>query len=289
MKNTFQQLYLHCKLFLNKYPVYILTIFLILVAILVQLFFDIEKSAQVGDWLAGFAGTLAFLWLIASFQQQKDQLMIQSQELQLQREAIQLQAKELKNIGKFSALEQINVIVDKAIKDVEQSDTPIKNYAELMTVFTTRKFVEDLDIFFYSTDRDNISKTYQVWIVQEAEIRKFVARIATALKIYLGQTLDKEIDYSLDDIQFLHNNLYQIKYIPYLNETYAVMQSLIMMLQIMEPTLKKIQLAGWTATLIDPTTKDTSQYNKEIFDPLTSVLDKNKLEYPKIYKLYKSM
>jgi len=33
----------------------------------VQLFFDIEKSTQVGNWLAEFAGTLAFLWHIGSF------------------------------------------------------------------------------------------------------------------------------------------------------------------------------------------------------------------------------
>lgn len=148
------------------------------------LLFDLEKSAQVGDWLAGFAGTLAFLWLIASFQQQKNQLIIQSEELKLQREAIQLQAKELKNIGRFSVLEQVERIVKNAITDMESTGY-ITKINELVTFPTNNDFVTNLDILFDSNDRDLIVTKYQEWAIKEMEIRTFIARIATALRIYL--------------------------------------------------------------------------------------------------------
>ncbi|QOY51706.1 hypothetical protein [Candidatus Sulfurimonas baltica] len=251
--------------------------------------YSIEESAQVGDWLAGFAGTLAFLWLIASFQQQKNQLSIQSEELKLQREAIQLQAKELKNIGKFSALEQVSRIVDSAIKDIEASTTSIKNYTELINLFTRRDFFENLETFFDSLDKKLIIDKYQEWVIQEAEVRKFVARISTALKIYLEQSSEETIDYDLDDVQFLHNNLYHIKYIPYLNETYVVMQNLVMLLITMKSILKKIQLAGWCASTIDMDANFQNEMDKMMLNDLVKDIDNAKLEYPEIYKLYKNI
>jgi len=274
------------KIFVN-YSLYIITGIVILMAILVQFNCTIEKSAQIGDWLAGFAGTLAFLWLIAGFQQQKKQLVIQSEELKLQREAIQLQAKELKGIGKFSALEQVRKIVENAVNDIEGSDSPIKKINEIVSFLMNKDFVNNLDIFFDSKDRTLIFEKYQVWAVQEAELRKFIARISTALKIYLEQSLDEDIEYNIDDLSFLKKNIHHIKSIPYLNELDGIMQGFVMLFVSSEPMLKKIQLAGLSATIINMDSKFQNEMDKGMLDKLANDLDTAKLEYPEIYKLYK--
>ncbi len=80
-----------------------LSIFVVLIAFIVQLFTD--KPNEIGDWLAGFASLLAFTWLIYGSFMQRDELSMQRDELKLQRESIRLQTSELQNMSKLSALE----------------------------------------------------------------------------------------------------------------------------------------------------------------------------------------
>jgi len=77
--------------------------------------------ADVGQFVSGIAGALAFLWIILAYRQQSRQLELQRRELQLQRRelimsraALQLQAQELKN-----SVEQQRELVSVTRQQVE--------------------------------------------------------------------------------------------------------------------------------------------------------------------------
>jgi len=97
------------------------TLTFIFIAVIVLVMQGFPKSAnEVGDFLAGFAGALAFLWLIASFHIQSKELVMQRKELQLQREAMSKQTQEFKHLAQFSALEHVKNMMDLMLRDLDE-------------------------------------------------------------------------------------------------------------------------------------------------------------------------
>jgi hypothetical protein len=65
------------------------------------------KLNELGDFLAGSFGPIAFLWLVLGFLQQ-------GRELKLSTDALHLQAQELKH-----SVEQQSIMADAAVKQIE--------------------------------------------------------------------------------------------------------------------------------------------------------------------------
>jgi hypothetical protein len=56
----------------------------------------LETLNQIGGFIAGFAGALAFVWLVAAYHLQGNELKLQREELKLQRASLDLQKEELR-------------------------------------------------------------------------------------------------------------------------------------------------------------------------------------------------
>lgn len=76
---------------------------------------DMNTLSQLGGYLSGFASAIAFIWLIAVYIQQGSELQLQRQELSLQRNALDLQREELKKMGKYASMEQVEHIIETII------------------------------------------------------------------------------------------------------------------------------------------------------------------------------
>lgn len=97
----------------------ITTVALFFVFIVVFLFFTLADAYHIGSYISGFASSLAFIWLIASYQQQSKELQLQRSELVLQRQSLDNQSKELDQLGKYAALEQMARMIDFFEKSLE--------------------------------------------------------------------------------------------------------------------------------------------------------------------------
>lgn len=73
----------------------------------------VETLSHLGDFFSGFASTLAFIWLVAAYLLQAQELRLQRSELTLQREAMQQQRDEWRKMGRYAALEQASRILDQ--------------------------------------------------------------------------------------------------------------------------------------------------------------------------------
>jgi hypothetical protein len=279
--------YSKMNFFFKNNWIIILSGLIVLIAILVFLTSDtLDDAAKVGDFLAGFASSLAFLWLIASFKQQQNELKIQREELTLQRKAIELQGQELKNLSKFSALEQVRLIAYSAMEQVKLSDTSTKDHNDFLNVFISKEFFENMEVMFDSTNEVEIASIYKKWVPIEMEMRGFFNKISTASKIYLEQVSDEKIDFAQEDFQFIQNNIEQIKKIPYIAEVANTLVAFGGMFIQYEPFLKKIQLSGVTAMSLGLGKRTHKLFDEYMFEDLKKELDKYGLEYPAIIQRY---
>lgn len=275
------------KEFISKHWLSIVTLIILLFAIFV---FAISKTmndaANVGDYLAGFAGSLAFLWLIASFKQQQKALAIQSEELTLQRKAIELQGKELKNLGKFSALEQVRIIVQDAVNQIKMSETHTKDHTDFLTILIDDKLYKSFDFISTSNNISEIAAIYREWLPIETEIRGFFNKIVTASKIYLEQVSEEDVDFSEEALLFIQNNMQQIIKIPYISEVAGTLQSFIPIFIQLHPFLIKMQLAGIAAMSLGMNNNIQKIFDEKMFVELKKELDQYDLDYPAILSLY---
>lgn len=91
--------------------------YLLIIAIVVGLKFDDFTSLklnELGDFLAGAFGPVAFLWLVLGFLQQ-------GRELKLSTDALRLQAKELKN-----SVEQQSIMASAAMQQIEAQQVALE-------------------------------------------------------------------------------------------------------------------------------------------------------------------
>lgn len=219
------------------------TIAIISIAILVLIFTkDISDAAQFGDFLAGFAGSLAFLWLVASFRQQGAELALQRRELSLQRKALELQTNELKNMGEFAALEQVNHIIGSALKKLSRGPEATNEPSKLLMACMPS---DEWKILLESTEPKEVFDAYKKFGEKTGPIHQFIASIASASRLYLKATGNIHVDYTLTDINFLYINKPWIEKIPHISEHNSNVFSLVESMYLLEPGLKSMNLAGF--------------------------------------------
>jgi len=123
---------------LISYPAYI-------TALIVLLFFGMSISKdifslpmnEIGDSLAGFAGVLAFLWIIVTVLLQNRDLKLQYEEIKDMKQASESQARSLKSAEIFKALEYIEFKFERVRPMIEECKGRIDN--------EIREFIESYD------------------------------------------------------------------------------------------------------------------------------------------------
>jgi len=272
------------KIFKDKFATQILTVLILAVAFIVYISKDIEKAAQIGDFLAGFAGALAFLWLIESFRQQQYEIKMQKEEIKMQRKALELQAEELKNANKIATYNHIQQLSTESIFELYNANIGIKTHSELFNIF-----FKDLSkykiIFSESEDKEEIVKAWMEWWNIEQSVNIFVSKIAFALKLYIEYKTNVQTTSKMN-IDYIEAHLEEMKEIPYLEQFYGTFKNLIIPMKVSIPYLNLFRLSGTLALMIDQDDTLKEEMNKQTFKELLKSLDDNNIEYPNIYSIY---
>lgn len=242
--------------FVKEHWLGFLTGLIIIVAIITTIVVSkLEDASYVGGYLSGFAATLAFIWLIASFRLQSQELTLQRKELELQRRAIELQTTEIQSMSKYAALEQVRNMVDGAVQRLAKSNSGVTEPGEL---FQASMPTVEWATLLESTDPQEVHNAYKSWGQKYGAATQFLASMTLASKFYLRSINNTSVDYGLSDAQFFYINKVWIEKIPhiseYFNHTYLVAEAMTKL----EPGVKSIHLAGITAI--------ERLFSKEVFD-----------------------
>ena len=240
----------------TEHWLWILTGLIIIVAIITPIVVSkFEDVSYVGGYLSGFAATLAFIWLIASFRLQSQELTLQRKELELQRRAIELQTSEIQSMSKYAALEQVANVVNGAVQRLSKSKSGVTTPEELYQIsMPTAEWFTLME----STNPQEVYDAYKNWGTTYGTATHFLASMTVAAKLYLKSTNNTSVDYSLSDATFFYRNKVWIEKIPqiseYFHNTYLVAEAMTML----DPGIKTIHLAGVTAL--------KQLFSKEAFD-----------------------
>ena len=194
-------------------PILLSTILVVVLALLV--FALAEKPNEIGDWLAGFAGTLAFLWLVYGNYMQRI-------ELGMQRKALDIQGKELKSMNNFSALQLIKDELQQMDTLINQSGySNLDNLAHIHLQGKLKETKKEIDAFTAGNiDLEDFQETiyhlsrFQKLIIEIIDI--FTSTAITYFKISHSCSFNFTDDYS----SILNSNEKVLKSTPYLKHRY---------------------------------------------------------------------
>lgn len=237
---------------------------------------NLEQASQIGEFISGFAATLAFLWLIASFQLQAREIASQREELKLQRTALEGQAAELRNASKFSALSQIADIMDRAKEKIARSQI-VSSEADLTGAFTSG--LAHWKPILESRNAQLVQDHYQQWLKTEGLVRSYIASIAMSLKIYLEYFALQEFDRSQADEDFVYVYQTWMNRVPYLTEHSANAFMLANFLVMYQPGLKAMRLAGLVASKL---VLGTDLFKEGTLEKMKKELEKEGVTIPAI-------
>ena len=223
---------------------------LFVVAVLAAWFImPLERAAQTGDLLAGFAGALAFVWLIASFRQQSKELRLQREELSLQRNAIQLQTNELKHMARLTTARQVVTIVEAANNRLRELRQPFRSPDELRTACMSYR---EWKVILESQNPQHIVDVFNNWQKVSEKVEKaarpYLASLCEAARLYFWATDKGGIKEGLIDEQFFSTYRTNISQIPHLSE-YSDIGSTLANVLLDKPDRSVLRLAGLTAAL----------------------------------------
>lgn len=143
----------------------------------------LEDLDHLGSFFSGIAGTLALLWLIAGYRTQAHELRLQREELGLQRDALEAQRKELHQMGKYAAYEQIAHLMEQFETNLASSpEGSPKRVSELFSAFT--RVAADWKELLESDDDERVHDLYTVHMATAALCEEFLNRVLAAVGIY---------------------------------------------------------------------------------------------------------
>ena len=220
----------------------------VVVAAVAGFFFlpDMSMRSQFGDYLSGFAGAVAFIWLIAAYLQQGNELRLQREELSLQRQSLDLQREELKKMSKYAAMEQVAHLLDQFDRSLhENPNSPVKTANDFPVAFMTG--MQLWKTITESPNPNEVFKAYTEWMKIEGPAKEFLARLVTATELYCeasGKNILPQGNSPAERIYFGHQALLDI---PYIRHYIGAASTLATAVLSTEPGLDRIQLAGLCA------------------------------------------
>ncbi|UMA65399.1 hypothetical protein LVO79_02740 [Roseivivax marinus] len=257
-----------------------------LLAVLALFFYtflpDIESKAQHGDFVAGFASALAFIWLIASFNQQKAELGLQRNELAMQRAAIEEQSKAMAVSAEYDLLSGCMLEIDNFQRELEKTPNTVNSINEISIALTDG--VKYWKTILESTDPEVISEAYMKWTPIEISAHSFTKAYVSACNRYFDF---KQLDVTASDdpIAYVIQNESSIRKIPQIGNYAGMAYVIANFLSTTEPGLKKISLAGSCALSLS---SNNAMFETEYINGLIKYIKDRDGDFPKIYAKFRA-
>lgn len=207
---------------------------------------DMTTRSQIGDYLAGIAGAIAFVWLIAAYLQQGSELKLQRVELSLQRAALDLQREELARLGKYAALEQIAQILNQFDLSLQKNpDAPARSANDLPAAFLNR--MADWKILLESEDPNLVFESYVRWMTVYGQCLEFLERMISAVDIYGEATSQALLPTAGSSPERIYIASAKLKDIPYIRHYVGAATMLATQIVLTQPGHDRFELAGFEA------------------------------------------
>lgn len=198
------------------------TVLICCAALLVFLFSDGPNTAnEYGDFLAGFAGSLAFLWLVASFSLQRRELALQREELALQRE-------EFSAMNKIALYDHVRLMIESCLEQVAKHPAN--------TLYKEKKKIENLydifNLYIYGGSACSLGSSLDPEAVEDYCKRYFAYDDYMRYIVTIFTNVAKFIVYGDDryvcrgEFNFLEENSEKLSAYPYFSAHYGVLCAL---------------------------------------------------------------
>jgi hypothetical protein len=231
---------------IRKWP-WILSGIIIIVVIISALLADtLEHLDQIGGFISGIAGALAFIWLVAAYLLQSQELRLQRNELALQRASLDAQREEIKKMGKYAALEQISKMLEQFESSLANntSNFPKSSFALPQAFIEDMKFWKDI---LESSDMNYANELHIKWMAIITPCKAFLDRVVLVVTLYEEATGESLLLHSGTPAEQIYFSKGVLRNIPFLNQYIGTAELLSTYLFKYEPGLDKIELAGFSA------------------------------------------
>jgi hypothetical protein len=208
---------------------------------------NLETLSQIGGFLSGFAGTLAFIWLVAAYLMQGQELRLQRQELAMQRQAMEQQRNEWKKMGKYAALEQVARILDQYDQSLSRGSVEgIRSVNDLSTAFMNG--MKLWNTITEHQDPNTVFEAYTNWMQIDGACEEFLNRFVSAVEMYEGATDTAVLPAAGSSIQRLDFAPDVLMNIPIIRHYSGTAKLLATNLFLCEPGRDLLRLKGFEAT-----------------------------------------
>jgi len=174
------------------------------------------RAGDVGDFVAGFSGALAFIWLIAGYLQQRDELALQREELKAQRESLDLQKAELHRMAVNAALGQIATMLMDFRTRLPQYGVPNLNSYEDIG-HKLMEYLNELGRASRATEVETIINSYSAWRWRENIALRFFAALKMGAEIY-ARDGEVTLRHEEDPVRFVMLNDAALRSIPHISD-----------------------------------------------------------------------
>lgn len=209
---------------------------------------SIDKSGVFGDsfgLLTSLFSGLAFAGLIITIVMQRDELAMQREELKLQRKSLEAQVQELKNMSRFSALDQVRLMVDSALLRLSENGGEVTKPEQFVASMMPG---EEWNVMMESARPEEVFQAFQVYAKKNSPAQVFVSGFSSAAKFYLRSVGNEHVNYGLGDNEFVVVNQPWLNEVPYLSGYLPFVVKFAEMQITYEPAHKVFLLAFLVAT-----------------------------------------
>lgn len=206
-----------------------------------------SRVADLGDFLSGVAGALAFVWLIAGFQQQRHELAAQAEDLKATKQALAAQTAELRRMAKYAALGQIASMLESFKSSLAARGVPGNSAMEDLTQY----FVNSIAHWKYVLENKNpqtVFDNYMHWVKVEGLTDSFLTTVAFAARLYADVSDDVTFVAKEDPAEFVVTNYNALLRVPHLAQYMGVAKVLADSMVILAPGREKVRVLGLKAT-----------------------------------------
>ncbi len=199
------------------------TIVIICLGVWVYYVERLSVAGQVGNIFGGFAGALAFIWLVTGFYYQLKELTIQRtelsfqrRELELQRESLNAQVFEIKHMGELASLAHVRGVMELAETRLTNNESP---YSSLNMVEVTwmMAFPSLIKTIRESTDAGEVLEAANKLIGLKNPVHAFMSEFKSAFLLYASaKTLN--VKEHADPFRFILLNRDVLADVPYLSQ-----------------------------------------------------------------------
>ncbi|MEW5787394.1 MAG: hypothetical protein AB1899_06030 [Pseudomonadota bacterium] len=208
---------------------------------------DMTTRSQFGDFLSGFGSAIAFVWLVAAYQQQGRELQLQRHELSLQRAALDLQRLELQKMGKYAAMEQVEHILGQFDSALQANrDSPVRSATDLPSAFVNGMAL--WKTLLESNDNQAKLTAYTTWMKILGPCSEFLARVVTASDLYAEATDTARLPPGESPAHRIYSGQQILLDAPYVRHYSGAAYTLAVSFVLGEPGLDRLQFAGLSAT-----------------------------------------